>query len=206
MLETNLSQKNSLYHTSAVISSLVETATLSPRLKGSREDIAMIADHLNRRRCSRLGQLGGIVSLPFPATQTTFTDLCCNFSTGLSNKDELSVFAKRNVTQGLQDKDLAAFDAWCDLSSLQSPDFFPSIFRHTKPTSMRVTLSLVTAPFTLIPLTGYARFVEQTARTRTSNGVLMSIGLESDDAKELASASWEIVDGHGNDRMDEGSD
>ncbi|KAG2078653.1 tubulin nucleotide-binding domain-like protein [Suillus decipiens] len=215
-LESHLSQglaydKNSSYHTSAVISSLVETATLPLRLKGSREDIAMIASHLNWRKCSRLGQLGGVVSLPFPMTEATLTDLYCNFSTGLSNKH--SVFARRNVTRGLQDQDLAAFDAWCDLSSLQEPlisnvhapayplpTSFPSIFRHTKPTSMRITSSLITAPSTLIPLTGYARFVEQTARTRRSDGVLMSMGLESDDVKELASALWEIVDGYGDDR------
>ncbi|KAG2361555.1 Misato segment II tubulin-like domain-containing protein [Suillus spraguei] len=217
-LESRLSQglaydKNSLYHTSAVISSLVETATLPLRLKGSREDIAMIANHLNWRKCSRLGQLGGVVSLPFPMTEAMFTDLYCNFSTGLSNKDEHSVFARRNVTRGLQDQDLASFDAWCDLSSLQEPlissvhapayplpTSFPSIFRHTNPKSMRITSSLVTAPSTLIPLTGYARFVEQTARTRRSDGVLMSMGLESDDVKELASALWEIVDGYGDDR------
>ncbi|KAG1885650.1 Misato segment II tubulin-like domain-containing protein, partial [Suillus subluteus] len=213
-LESNLSQvlsydKNSLYHTSAVISSLVETATLPLRLKDSREDIAMIADHLNWRKCSRLGQLGGIVSLPFPVTEAAFTDLYCNFSTGLSNKDEHSVFARRNVTRGLQDQDLTAFDASCDLSSLQEPlvsnihapaypvpTSFPSIFWHTKPTSTRMTSSLVATPSTSIPLTGYARFVEQTARTRKSDGVLMSMGLESDDVKELASALWEIVDGY----------
>ncbi|KAG1824274.1 Misato segment II tubulin-like domain-containing protein [Suillus variegatus] len=192
-LESNLSQglaydKHSLYHTSGVISSLVETATLPLRLKGSREDIAMIADHLNWRKCSRLGQLEG-----------TFADMYCNFSTGLSNKDERAVFARRNVTRGLQDQDLAAFDAWRDLSSLQEPldssihapaypvpTSFPSIFRHTRPTSIRMSSSLS------IPLMGYARFVEQTARMRRSDG--------------LASALWEIVDGYGNDRMDEGND
>lgn len=222
-LESNLSQelaydKNSLYHASAIISSLVETATLPLRLKGSREDISMIAAHLDWRKCSRLGQLGGIVSVPFSATEATFTDLYCNFSTGVSNKDEHSVFARRNITRGLLDQDLAAFDAWCDLSSLQEPlissihapacpvpTSFPSIFRHTKPTSMRIISSLVTAPSTSISLTGYAKFVEQIARTRRSDGVLMSMGLESDDVKELASALWEIADGYGNDRMDEGN-
>ncbi|KAG2143689.1 Misato segment II tubulin-like domain-containing protein [Suillus clintonianus] len=221
-LESTLSQglaydKRSLYHSSAIISSLVETATLPLRLKGSRDDIAIIADHLNWRKCSRFGQLGGIVSLPFPAPESTFTDLHCNFSTGLPNQHD--VFARRNVTRGLLDQDLAAFDAWCDLSSLQEPlissihapaypvpTSFPSIFRHTKPTSMRMMSSLVTAPSTSIPLTLYARFVEQTARTRRSDGVLMSMGLESDDVKELASALWEIVDGYGSDRMAEGND
>lgn len=43
---------------------------------------------------------------------------------------------------------------------------------------------------------GYARFVEQTARTRRSDGALMNMGLESDDVKELVSALWEIVDGY----------
>jgi hypothetical protein len=216
-LESNVFQglaynKNSLYHTSAVISSLVETATLPLRLKGSLEDIAMIADHLNWRKCSRLGQLGGIVSLPFPMTEAALTDLYCNFSTGLSIKDEHSVFARRSVTRGLQDQDLAVFDALCGLSSLQEPlissihapaypvpTSYPSIFRHTKPTSMKMISSLVTTPSTSIPLTGYAKFVEQTARTRRSDGVLMSMDLESDDVKELATALWEIVDGYGND-------
>ncbi|KAG1751844.1 Misato segment II tubulin-like domain-containing protein [Suillus lakei] len=224
-LENTLSQgltydvQTACITTSAVISSLVETATLPLRLKGSREDITMIADHLNWRKCSRFGELGGIVSSPFPATETTFTDLYCNFSTGLLNKDEHGVFARRNVTRGLLDQDLAAFDARCDLSSLREPlissihapaypvpTSFPSIFRHTKPASMRMTSSLVTAPSTSIQLMGYARFVEQTARTRRSDGVLMSMGLESDDVKELASALWEIVDGYGNDGMDEGND
>ncbi|KAG2139792.1 Misato segment II tubulin-like domain-containing protein [Suillus bovinus] len=194
-LESNLSQglaydqKNSLYHTGVI------------SLKGSREDIATMADHLNWRKCSRLGQLGGVVSLPCSVTEATFTDLYCNFSTGLSNKGEHAIFARRNVTRGLQDQDLAAFDAWCDLSSLREPlissihapsypvpTSFPSIFRHTKPTSMRMVSSLVTAPSTSIPLMGYARFVEQTARTRRSDGALMSMDLESDDVKELASA------------------
>ncbi|KAG1846585.1 hypothetical protein DFJ58DRAFT_915360 [Suillus subalutaceus] len=51
------------------------------------------------------------------------------------------------------------------------------------------------APSTPIPLTEYAGFVEQTARARMSGGVLMSMSLESEDMKELASALWEIVDG-----------
>ncbi|KAG1845687.1 hypothetical protein DFJ58DRAFT_843674 [Suillus subalutaceus] len=34
---------------------------------------------------------------------------------------------------------------------------------------------------------------KKTARARRSDGVLMSMGLESDDAKELASVLWEIV-------------
>ncbi|KAG1808189.1 uncharacterized protein BJ212DRAFT_1303077 [Suillus subaureus] len=55
-------------------------------------------------------------------------------------------------------------------------------------------------PF-VIPLTGYATFVEQTARTPKTGGVLMSMDLESDVMKELASALWEIVDGYENDRM-----
>lgn len=88
-LESNLSQvltydKNSSYRTSAVISSLAETATLPLRLKGSREDITMTADHLNWQKRSRLGQLGGIISPPFTATEATFIDLCCSFSTSLS--------------------------------------------------------------------------------------------------------------------------
>lgn len=62
-----------------------------------------------------------------------------------------------------------------------------------------MTSSLITAPFTSIPLTRYTRFVEQTAMTQRRGGVLMSMGLKSDDATELASALWEIVDGYGND-------
>ncbi|KAG1826741.1 uncharacterized protein BJ212DRAFT_2555 [Suillus subaureus] len=38
------------------------------------------------RVVSQLGQLEGIVSLPFPATEAPFTYLYCNFSTELSNK------------------------------------------------------------------------------------------------------------------------
>lgn len=55
------------------------------RLKDSQEDIATIVDHLNWRKCSRFGQLGGIVSLPVPATKSTFTNLHCNVSNGVSN-------------------------------------------------------------------------------------------------------------------------
>ena len=77
-----------------------------------------------------------------------------------------------------------------------------------------MTSSLLTAPSTSTSLKGYARFVEQTARTRRSDGVFMSMGLESDDVKELVSALWEIVDGYGHegedlvgdDRMDEGDE
>jgi hypothetical protein len=59
-----------------------------------------------------------------------------------------------------------------------------------------MTSSLLTAPSTSTQLMGYARFVEQTARTRRSDGALMNMGLESDDVKELVSALWEIVDGY----------
>ncbi|KAJ8584484.1 tubulin nucleotide-binding domain-like protein [Rhizopogon salebrosus TDB-379] len=231
-LEGTLSQgltydKNSLYHTSAVVSSLVETATLPLRLKGSQEDIATIADHLNWRKCSRFGQLGGIVPLPNPATKSMFTDLHCNLSTGVPNTDDHAVFARQNVTRGLLHGDLTEFDAWCDQSSLREPlmysthapaypvpTSFPSIFLHTKPRALRMTSSLLTAPSTSTQLMGYARFVEQTARTRRSDGALMNMGLESDDVKELVSALWEIVDGYGlegedlvaGDKFDEGDD
>ncbi|OAX33636.1 tubulin nucleotide-binding domain-like protein [Rhizopogon vinicolor AM-OR11-026] len=227
-LESTLSQglaydRNNLYHTSAVVSSLVETATLPLRLKYSQDDITTIADHLNWRKSSRFGQLGGIVSLPVSATTPMFTNLHCNLSTG----DDHTVFARRNVTRGLLHQDLTAFDAWCDMSSLREPlvssihgpaypvpTSFPSIFRYTRPRSLRMTSSLLTAPSTSIQLTGYARFVEQTARTRRSDGALMSMGLESDDVKELVTALWEIVDGYGHegedlvssDKIDEGDD
>jgi hypothetical protein len=76
-----------------------------------------------------------------------------------------------------------------------------------------MTSSLLTAPSTSIPLMGYARFVERTARTRRSDGALMNMGLESDDVKELVGALWEIVDGYGHEgedlvagKMDEGND
>jgi hypothetical protein len=68
-----------------------------------------------------------------------------------------------------------------------------------------MTSSLVTAPSISILITGYARFVEQTARTKRSDSVLMNMDLENGDAKELASALGEIADGYGNDRMDEGN-
>ncbi|OJA08111.1 hypothetical protein AZE42_08038 [Rhizopogon vesiculosus] len=231
-LESTLSQglaydRNNLYHTSAVVSSLMETATLPLRLKDSQDDIATIADHLNWRKSSRFGQLGGIVSLPVPATTSMFTNLHCNLSTGVPNTDDLAVFARQNVTRGLLHQDLTAFNAWCDMSSLREPlvssiyapaypvpTSFPSIFRHTRPRSLRMTSSLLTAPSTSIQLTGYAKFVEQTARTRRSDGALMSMGLESDDVKELVTALWEIVDGYGHegedlvssDKIDEGDD
>ncbi|KAG2091345.1 uncharacterized protein F5147DRAFT_723891, partial [Suillus discolor] len=181
-----------LYHTSGVISSLVETAMVPLRHRGSQENIVMIADHLNWQR------------------ERMFTDLSGNFLTSLSNKDKHVVFARRNVTQGLQDQDLAAVDAWCNLSSLQEPldssihvpaypmpTFFLSIFQCTRLTSIRMASSLVPAPSTSIPLMGYARFVEQTAMRRRSDGVLRSMGLESDNMKELASALMESSMGTG---------
>ncbi|KAG0697613.1 hypothetical protein DFH29DRAFT_878602 [Suillus ampliporus] len=142
------------------------------QLKGDREDIAMIADHLNWRKYSRLGQLGGIVSLPSPATEATFTDLYCNFSTGRA----YSFYeAKHN----------SRFRYWI------------KTWRHSMHGVIyhRYKNLWSPAPSISILLTGFSRFVEQTARTQ---GVA-----ESDNVKELASALWEIVDGYGNDRMDE---
>jgi len=57
-----------------------------------------------------------------------------------------------------------------------------------------------------IPAQGHARSVEQIARTTRSDSVFMSMGLERNDVKELASALWEIVGGYRNDRTDERND
>lgn len=67
-------------------------------------------------------------------------------------------------------------------------DMFSIHIQHNEATSMRMTSSLVKALSTSIPLMGHGRFVEYTARMQRSGGVLMSIGLESGDMKELTTA------------------
>jgi len=109
------------------------------------------------------------------------------------SRTSIQFFTRQKVTRGLLDQDLAAFDAWCDLSPLQE---------HI---SMYVTArSVVCCASELIHVMGSV-FMHLLISCRRLfhpySGVLTKTTLMRMTAEELASALWEIVDGYGNDRI-----
>ncbi|KAF9225313.1 tubulin nucleotide-binding domain-like protein [Gyrodon lividus] len=195
----------SLYQYSAVLSAHIETATLPLRLRGGLEDLQSFIAHLNWRKSSPFAALGGTLYSQGPLTTNDFQDVA---SLSFRSKGDWTPFARRDVSRGFSQEDLAVFNTsnetrslkepffrWNHLPSYPIPTSFPSIFPGSRPKTLKMMSSLSTSPSMATSLSSYASFVESTVKRRDS--ALLSMGLEDDEVKELVNALWEIVDGYG---------
>jgi len=84
---------------------------------------------------------------------------------------------------------------WHHLPNYPVPTSFPPIFSDARPKALKMMSSLSTSSSTGGHLSSYARFIENAAKRR--DGVLLAMGLEDEEVKEMVSTLWDIVDEYG---------
>ncbi|KAF8648203.1 hypothetical protein AX16_006342 [Volvariella volvacea WC 439] len=205
------------YHTSAILSAHIETATLPLRLKGTREDLSSFVGQLNWRKSTPFGELSGT----FPV-QTPFSpghDLY-NFSLN-ELAQESDSYAWRNVTRGLSTAELSAHADWhsqkafhdtfirVDAPAYPLPTSFPPFFTYPDPSAQAVPSQLIlpksakvmstlgTTSATSTLFSGYARFAEGcTKHTHDMD----ALGIDVDELRDLVNDLWTIHDNFSDDR------
>ncbi|EGO28775.1 hypothetical protein SERLADRAFT_434675 [Serpula lacrymans var. lacrymans S7.9] len=195
------------YHTSAILSAHIESATLPLRLKGSSHDISALSNRINGSSV-RFGQLSG--TLPVSSAQTFKNRL--NFSTLSSHKQ--TEFSREDVIRGFSTENTKVYDDWCNLSPLRAPFYactttpsyplptsFPPIFesQYPRPLSKPVFSSLGAGTASSGMLSDYAKLIGRLSTKK--KGIV--IGLEDDELRELANELWVLCDGYLGDGPDE---
>ncbi|KAH7886241.1 Misato segment II tubulin-like domain-containing protein [Phlebopus sp. FC_14] len=205
---------DSLYHSSAVLSANLETATLPLRLKGDHDDLASFIAHLNWWKSSPFAFLSGRI---FPNGHFSGCDEQPDANFSFQFEDNRTPFARRDVFRGFSEDDLRLYNTLCDTPGLEEPCFvrtfapaypiptsFPAISHGSPLQSLKLLSSLATSASIAASLSRYASFVEASAKRR--DGTLLSTGLESDEVAALADVLWQLVDGYDAEIEKEGSE
>ncbi|CAL1697854.1 unnamed protein product [Somion occarium] len=207
-LEDLALDRHSYYHTSALFSSHIETATLPLRLKEGQEDTSKLCSILSWETDARFAHLGGIFPLSdsfdfrrdvgknlydFSALpQATVTD---------SDRD---VFSRIDVSRGFSPSHTSSYQSWLETQRLQIrsfqapaiplPSSFPSFFTSlpTRPPSCTALSSLSTTKRTSILFSRYASQVDECIKRRRD--MIQRMGLEIDDVKSLRDELWVLED------------
>ncbi|PCH42910.1 tubulin nucleotide-binding domain-like protein [Wolfiporia cocos MD-104 SS10] len=108
----------SIYHTSAVLSAHIESATLPLRWKGSADDMASICGMLNWGDSGRFAHLSGALPLSSPlAPERDLAERLHDFTSDdilKDNADTRIEYARLYVARGLSPMDRRAFDRWTE--------------------------------------------------------------------------------------------
>ncbi|KII83792.1 hypothetical protein PLICRDRAFT_119052 [Plicaturopsis crispa FD-325 SS-3] len=213
-LDLNL---QSLYHTSAVLSAHIESATLPLRMKGSGEDLSSLCAQLNWQGTTRFSHLSGV--FPFDSAsqlEETFDARVYDFSNLSSVKVKWSAYT--DVSRGFTAADIQAYDTWRNgassnnpyLSAKHAPAYalptsYPRFFKSPPPPrrgihaaefpTVKALSSLsIGASGTRSLFSAYATLAEDCVRRRRPDA-----GFDLDDLKELGNDLWTIHDGFADD-------
>ncbi|KAJ7205182.1 mtDNA inheritance protein Dml1 [Mycena pura] len=200
-----------VYHTSAILSTHIETATLPLRMNAATDDIYSLAAQLGEGTMLPFSELRGV----FPCADALGLDSrIYNFSCTIPRTLQPTHF-RRDVTRGFSPSAIAYYNEWArssgsgaDSSHLRSthagayplPSSFPAFFFSsptadvlTRPRSATVFSALGGASRGTSALLGaYARFVGGCARRGVPTP--LELGLERDDVTELAADLWALYD------------
>jgi len=208
--------RRSMYHTSAIISAHIESATIPLRLKGASDDMASLCGMLKWGESTRFAHLSGVFPLESPiAPERDFGRRMHEFSVlplpGQS--DSQLEFSRIYVSRGMSSYDRRAFDQWAELKrplpysifapAYPLPSSFPSFLPPSHPPasaadassrkpSTRLLSSMYATPQTSRLFAAYAGLVEDCVRRRMD--LLGEMGVEVDDAKDLRDELWALRD------------
>ncbi|OBZ75032.1 Protein dml-1 [Grifola frondosa] len=211
--------RNSLYHTSALLSTHIESCTLPLRLKNGEDDIASFARMLNWPGNMPFSHLSGMYPLSSTLRLEDFDRRVYDFSAIPSTVetealDPLPIFSRINVSRGLSRSDIKVYDDWtATLNPLPHtvhaplyplPSSFPPFFKPSSPhyqasserplPSNRVFSELSTTSLTTQLFSRYARVVQDCMSLQTD--VATRMGMEMDDLKELKDELWAVGDAY----------
>ncbi|KAJ7119836.1 mtDNA inheritance protein Dml1 [Mycena epipterygia] len=216
-----------VYHTSAIVSAHIETATLPLRLNTPQDDIQDFCAQLSWRTAFPFAELSGV----FPnADAVELEKRIYNFSSSTSGITNGTHFGRRDVTRGFSHPGITSYNEWLRRSGIDDhgsvvsthaaayplPTSFPAFFNSSETWSSPSGPSGILSPprsasvFSSIGATSaaagffsdYARFVEDCARQKIS---VENTGIDLDDMADLANDLWTLHDNAGGD-TDEKSD
>ncbi|KAI0351612.1 tubulin nucleotide-binding domain-like protein [Trametes cingulata] len=200
------------YHTSAILATHIETATIPLRLKSSQYDIASLSSMLNASGTLNISHLAGMYPVPSSVawsreTEKRMFDLSAVAEAGSKHHSRASVaeYARLHVSRGFRSSELAKFDevfatnARAPLSihapSYPTPTSFPRFFASSPSRDQdkhRVLSSLSTSSATAPLLAAYATLVQECVDRRAE--VVAHMGLEFDEMRELKDELWALCD------------
>ncbi|KAK7001822.1 protein dml-1 [Favolaschia claudopus] len=216
------------YHTSAILSAHIESATLPLRLKSTTDDISSLSAQLSWKTAVPFAELSGV----FPHASAPELDRrIYNFSS-YTSISQSTLFSRRDVTRGFSPSDITSYDEWrntfgFDETAASSthaaayplPTSFPAFFSSpeaqagsgppevlSRPRSTTVFSSLGATSGASGFFSGYARFLENGFRRRIS---VEKTGIELEELGDLVNDFWTIHDnvgGGGGDELDSDSD
>ncbi|KAI0684692.1 tubulin domain-containing protein [Cytidiella melzeri] len=209
------------YHSSAILSTHIESATLPLRLQGSVNDMSSFTTVLNWRGNTRLAQISGL----FPASSDdTFEkdvekrifDLSKLTSDQNIHHDLKTTYARIDVSRGYSTNTIASYDKWArqcqplplcvHAPAIELPSSFPPIL--TAPSQIIRTLSsLHTTSQSSSIFAAYGALANDCLTKHAD--VISRMGVELDDVKELREGMWVLEDGYkqdAHDGNDSGSD
>ncbi|KAJ7644693.1 Misato segment II tubulin-like domain-containing protein [Roridomyces roridus] len=201
------------YHTSAILSAHIETATLPLRSNGAKD---VISSFVRSPITSPFAELDGI----FPSMGTLDLERqIYSLSASKNNSLPRSVFGRRDVTRGFSLAEIKSYDEWrTDNNFMAStihagayplPTSFPTFFRPEtggdpdvsnptlslyRPPSTKVLSSITTSSGSARMLGEYARFVQDCKRRKMPVG---TTGLDGDEMGELENDLWTLCDNAG---------
>ncbi|KDQ54693.1 hypothetical protein JAAARDRAFT_182189 [Jaapia argillacea MUCL 33604] len=207
-----------MYHNSAILSAHIESATLPLRMKEGDTDLSSFCVELTLRANIRFANLGGV--LPYNGLVTsskTLDQRMFDFSTALdySSQSSASLFARRDVTRGLQLSDIAAYDKWKEgsnipmilYSSVHAPAYplspsYPSLFSsfstpqpahfHLQSHQTSLLSSIFATSHTSHLFSAYASFLDDGIKRKVDFENIL--GMDIDDMRGLASDLWTLHD------------
>ncbi|KAI0789218.1 Misato segment II tubulin-like domain-containing protein [Abortiporus biennis] len=210
-----------LYHTSAIISTHIESATLPIRLKSAPDDLSSLLSALNWRGDTKYAHLSGIFPLPMASSTSIWEKKLFDLSafiqqlltSSLHSQPRTSIFARVDICRGINGSQKGVYDQWIsDLQpvpktvhapALPIPTSFPPFFitppPHPSPT-VKLLSCLTTTSHTSALFSNYARLVDETMRRH--GDVIDRMGLEMDDVKDLQDELRTIEDGFREDSVE----
>ncbi|KAJ7046455.1 Misato segment II tubulin-like domain-containing protein [Mycena alexandri] len=214
------------FHTSAILSAHIETATLPLRSSATKADIQNFSGRLNWRTAMPFAELGGI----FPHSGMESESRTYNFSSFHSRATPVTEFGRLDVTRGFSRSAITAYNerlnsSAVDISVVFSthaaayplPTSFPAFFWPAPPTGPpSATVPVLSRPrstplFSSIGATSgtadlfsnYARFLDDSVRRKIS---LEDAGIDLDEMGDLANDFWTLHDTAGGETNRDDSD
>ncbi|KAJ7162919.1 mtDNA inheritance protein Dml1 [Mycena filopes] len=205
------------YHTSAILSAHIETATLPLRLRATTEDIQSLSGQLSWQTAVPFVELAGI--FPYDTLESEWSRLY-NFSSSRSRPSPVTQFARRDVTRGFSHSAITSYNERLaslspDSSVVSSthaaayplPTSFPAFFRSagaealspqtlSRPRATPLFSSLSATTGTADLFAGYARFLDDSVRRKIS---VEDAGIDLDELGDLANDFWTLHDTAGGD-------
>ncbi|KAI0742723.1 tubulin nucleotide-binding domain-like protein [Daedaleopsis nitida] len=208
---------HSQYHTSALLATHIETATLPFRLKNSAHDFQSINSLLHPSGTTRTTHLMGMYPIPSSTSWTheverRIYDLSAVAET--SNAYRATEYARLQVTRGLKTNEVLQYESMFSTKrpsplSTHAPAYpTPTSFPHFFPSSTddhvslsaadqeearhRALSTLTTTSATSKLFASYARLAQQCVDRRAE--VVVRMGLEFDEMKELKDEMWALSD------------